>query len=91
MSFKLEFSPSLIVGMFLIVLILYVENPVASQELLAKTHPCEGEIINARLDVNNLGERLNTRQIDAIEEVLSHSFYRKTLHFLSKSKFLCYH
>ena len=59
-----------IVGMFLIVLILYLENRVTSQELLTKNHPCENEIMSARLDVNNLGERPNTSQIDAMEEVL---------------------
>ena len=36
-----------IVGMFLIVLILYLENRVTSQELLAKNHPCKNEIMSA--------------------------------------------
>ena len=66
-----------IVGMFLIVLILYLENRVTSQELLSKNHPCENEIMSARLDVNNLGERPNTSQIDAMEEVYSHLILEK--------------
>ena len=73
-----------IVGMFLIVLILYLENRVTSQELLAKNHPCKNEIMSARLDVNNLGERPNTSQIDAMEEVYSHLFW-KNITFVSTS------
>ena len=75
--------------MFLIVLILYLENRVTSQELIAKNHPCENEVMSARLDANNPGERPNTSQIDAMEEVLSHLFYGKTLDLFSKSKYLC--